>query len=182
MRSRFAILLAIAAVCVTTAWADWAPEQQITNNKSSNDLRMNNGHRIVVATDGVRHLVWSKGGVYYKRWYPTTGWTSDYQLTTIKSSLYPSIALDANGTDIHVVWEGEGGPRKNPGKHIYYQKCVPGSSGNDGWVGTPRDITPDAGSSWLRTPAVACYQGHVVVAWFGWVRDTVGFCECVAGN
>jgi hypothetical protein len=184
MRSKFAMLLAIAAVCVATAWAGWSSEERITNNSSSNGLFVNNGHKVVVATNGVRHLVWSgsRGGVYYKRYYPGSGWTPDYQLTTIKSSLYPSIALDPNGTDIHVVWEGEGGPKKALGLHIYYQKCVPGSSGNGGWVGTPKDITPDAGSFYFRTPAVACYPGHVAVAWFKWCKDTVGFVECVAGN
>ena len=181
MRSRFALLLAIAAVCVATAWAGWSPEQQVTNNGTTNWLRMYNGNKVVVAADGVRHLVWDRGGVYYKRWYPTSGWTSDYQLTTIKASQHPAIALDANGTDIHVVWQGQAGSGRSVTQHIYYQKCVPGSSGNGGWVGSPMDLTPDAGGRPRWHPAVACYQGHVVVTWEDAYGDSVGFRECVDG-
>jgi hypothetical protein len=182
MRSKFAILLAIAGVCVTTALAGWSPEEQVTKNKSSNDLRLNNGHKTVVATNGVKHLVWfTSSGVFYKRCYPGSGWTSDYQLTTIKNSWMPSIALDANGTGIHVVWSGAGAGRKDH-KHIYYQKCVPGTSGNGGWVGTPRDISGEAPGRDNESPSVACYQGHVVVTWPTLYSDSVGFCECVDGN
>jgi len=188
MRTKFAILLTIAAVCVTTAWAGWSPEGQITSNRLNNDLRVNINHKVVVASNGVRHLVWFDGKqttVYYKRYYTSSGWTPDYRLTTITNSWFPSIALDANGTDIHVVWDGDGGPKKNTSKHIYYQKCVPGSSGNGGWVGTPRDLTPNGYN--CRAPVVADFRDgnnvdHVVVAWFVHNKDTVGFCECVAGN
>lgn len=190
MRSKFATLLAVVAVSVTAAWAGWSNEEQVTNNRLKNDLRVNVNRKVVVASNGVRHLVWFDGKqttVYYKRYYPGSGWTPDYRLTTITNSWFPSIALDANGTDIHVVWDGDGGPKRNPGKHIYYQKCVPGSSGNGGWVGTPRDLTPNAGSSRHRAPNVASFRDgssvdHVVVAWYVNSRDTVGFGECVAGN
>src|SRR5512138_3218028 len=77
MRSRFAMLLAIAVVCVTTAWAGFAPEEQITTSRTGKDLRMNNGRKVVVAANGVRHLVWSGGAVYYNRYYPGSGWTTD---------------------------------------------------------------------------------------------------------
>jgi hypothetical protein len=182
MRSRFAILLAIAVVCVTTALADWLPEEQVTRNKSSNDLRQNSGHKTVITTNGVRHLVWfTSSGVFYKRYYPGTGWTPDYQVTTIKNSNRPSIALDANGTDIHVVWGGAGAGRQAH-KHIYYQKCVPGPSGNGGWVGTPKDISGEAPGRDNEAPAVACYQGHIMVTWEASYSDSIGFNECVNGN
>ncbi len=181
MRSGFAILLAIAAVCATTASAGWAPEERVTNNKTDNDLRLNNGHKVVVATNGVRHMVWSSGsGLSYKRYYPGSGWTSDYKLTKDLSSNRPSIALDANGTDIHVVWAGKGVGR-NVNRSIYYQKCVPGPSGNGGWVGSPRVIGGE-GHINFTVPAVACYQGHVVVTWSSAYSDSVAFCECVNGD
>jgi hypothetical protein len=181
MRTKFAIALAIAVVCATIALAGWANEEQITNNKLSNDLRLYNGDKVVVASNGVRHLVWTTGsGVYYKRYYPGSGWTSDYKLTKDASSSGPSIALDANGTDIHVVWAGKGvGSSAN--RSIYYQKCVPGPSGNGGWVGTPRVIGSE-GHLNFTVPAVACYQGHIVVTWSTGYSDSVAFCECVNGN
>ena len=172
MRTKFAILLAIAAVCVTTAWAGWAAEELITSNGGF--LGFPNGHRVVVATDGVRHLVWYGG---YKRYYPGTGWTPDL---TNKIGGDPSIALDGDGKTIHVVWQSEAGKGNKKTSHIFYQKCVPSSSGNGGWIGTPMDITPNGHRCWA--PSVACYQGHVVVAWFGFSTDTLGFCEYVGGN
>ncbi len=183
MRSRFAMLLAIAVVCVTTAWAGWSPEERVTNNKYANNLGLNTGHKVVIAASGVRHLVWSTGttGVLYKRYYPSSGWTSDYKLTMDRTSRGPSIALDSNGTDIHVVWSGKGSGR-NAHDCIYYQKCVPGSSGNGGWVGSPRDISGQAPGRNNNAPAVACYQGHVVVTWEAHYADSIGFCECVNGT
>ena len=185
MRTKFAILLAIAAVCVTTAWAGWSAEELITSNGGF--LGFPNGHRIVVATNGVRHLV-SAG--YYNRYYPGSGWTPDLANQVGRR---PSIALDANGTTIHVVWLGSvkvpaGGKGKKmvSTDHVFYQKCVPGSSGNGGWVGTPRDITPN-GYHPCGTPTVACYRDgnnvdHTAVTWFVWDEDTVGFCESVNGT
>jgi hypothetical protein len=179
VRTKFAILLAIAAVCVTTAWAGWANEEQITANRLDNSTRLPGGHRMVISSNGVRHLVWPNGSVYYKRYYPSTGWTRD---TMIKAGTFPSIALDADGTTIHVVWQSEVGSGKNKGWHIFYQKCVPGSSGNGGWVGTPKDLTPNAGTHWYYSPVVACYQGHVTVAWYAYDYPTIGFCEWVDGS
>ena len=181
MRTKFAVALAVAAFCVTVAWAGWAPEEQITFSRTGKDLRMNNGRKVVVASNGVRHLVWSGGAVYYNRYYPGSGWTADYKVSgSIKSSWLPAIALDPNGTDIHVVWEG--------GFDIYYQKCVPGPSGNGGWVGSPINISHRDRSTYYRAPSVACYTDandvdHVVVAWFTWIGNpnVIGFRECVGG-
>jgi hypothetical protein len=180
MRGKFAILLAIAAVCVTTAWAGWGSEQQITANRNNpNFLGFPNGHRIVVAANGVRHLVFNG---YYKRYYPGSGWTPDL---ANQVGVRASIALDADGTTIHVVWQGSVGKGKSATDHVFYQKCVPGSSGNGGWVGTARDITPNGHS--CNTPSVACYRDgsnvdHVAVTWFVTYTDTLGFCESVNGT
>lgn len=177
MRSILILLLCLFTIVIAT----WLPEEQITSNRVGNDLRMNNGHKVVVATNGVRHLVWftQNSGVLYKRYYPGSGWTPDFKLSS-SNSCFPSIALDTNGTTIHVVWQNKGGSGRQATWHIYYQKCVPGSLGNGGWVSTPRDITPNGGPHY--GPAVACFQDHVVVTWFVWCRDTIGFCECVSGN
>jgi hypothetical protein len=177
VRTKFAILLAIAAVCVTTAWAGWANEEQVTRNRKLNDLRFNTGDRTVIASNDVRHLVWTLDGkVYYKRWYPGTGWTSDYQLS--KSGSWPSIALDADGTTVHVVWQAAVGKVN----HIYYQRCVPGPSGNGGWVGSPRDLTPSPVGRILLAPVVASFGNRVEVAWFLLHADSIGFCEAVGGT
>jgi hypothetical protein len=189
MRSSFAMLLAIAAVCVTTAWAGWSNEQQITKNKTANYLDMPSGHRVVVANNGVRHLVWDgSSGVYYKRYYPVSGWTPDFKFSSISNSRRPSIALDANGTDIHVVWEAKSGSGRSASPHIFYQKCVPGSSGNGGWVGSPRDLTPNEALTHTYS-TVACSEGHVVVTWqelypqeLVSTVNTVGFCEWTTGS
>jgi hypothetical protein len=140
----------------------------------------------VVATNGVRHLVFQGN---YKRYYPGSGWTPDL---ANKVGIRPSIALDADGTTIHVVWLGSvkvptgRGKKTTSTDHVFYQKCVPGSSGNGGWVGTPRDITPN-GYTPCGTPTVACYRDgnnvdHIAVTWMVWYTDTLGFCESVGGT
>ena len=183
MRTKFAILLAIAAVCVTTVWAGWAKEQQITSNKYCNDLHYPTGHRVAIAANGVRHLVWEANGfVYYKRYYPTSGWTADLKLSGSTGSITgpASIALDPDGSTVHVVWH-EQLAHGNIRYHIFYWKCVPGSSGNGGWVGTPTDLTPSLQRVFMR-PVVACYRGHVVVAWCEEYSDVLWFCECIDGT
>ena len=156
----------------------WEPEEQVTDNRSDNDLRMGNGHRIVVDGDGLRHLVWAG---HYKRYYPGSGWTTDLE---VRNSRFPAIALDPDGRTIHVVWQGSAGMGALPTEHVFYQKCVPDASGNGGWVGAPRDLTPEGHN--CRVPSIACFRDvngvdHVVVAWDVWGCDSVGFCECVAG-
>lgn len=182
MRSRFAILLAIAVVCVATAWAGFAPEEQITTSRAAKDLRMYNGRKVVIASNGVRHLVWNDGSaIYYNRYYPQSGWTADYKLSgNTRNCRMPAIALDPNGTDIHVVWDDW--------DDIYYQKCVPGPSGNGGWLPLPVNITRVDKTKTFVTPSIACYKDaagvhHIVVTWCVWTGPiAVGFCECVDGT
>ena len=106
MRTTFAIALAIAAVCVTAARADWDEEFQITDNSQKNGMSFCNTRKVVIGDGGVVHLVWKDldaGEVYYKRYWPDDDeWSED--LTLASAADYPGIALDANGTDIHVVW------------------------------------------------------------------------------
>jgi len=196
MRTKFAVLLAIAAVCVTTTWAGWAPEERVTTNTNyCNMLCSPAGHSVVATSGGVRHLVWAArdlghGGdqlytATYKRYYPGSGWTRDLQLPPVNTGFSPVIALDPNGWDIHVLWHGDVVTKKKVSQHVFYQKCVPGSSGNGGWVGAPMDLTPDGwGMNFPRS--VACFQDqahvtHVVVTWTR-SYNTFGFRECVGGN
>lgn len=196
MRTKFAILLAVAVVCVTTAWAAWPEEYQITNTTDSSSTGYGNGHKVVFAASGVGHLVWvthnakNVYALHYKRYYPSTAsWTADTVLRSMgdKSNTvtpHASIALDANGTDIHVVWTG----RKHLIQcyyHVYYQKCVPSASGNGGWVGTPTDLCTNHKTYACCDPAVACgASGQVVVTWNEIDEDGhgVGFREFVSSK
>ena len=168
VRTKFAILLAVAVVCVTAAWG-WTPEVPITNNRLENYTSYNNGHKVVYDRNGFGHLVWhdNKGeAVYYKRYDPNTGrWSKDLQLARTASYPNPTIALDSNGTTIHVVWR----MWKHVGTtnfHIYYWKCDPTGSGTDGWVGKPFDLCENVSGHDHVYPAVACGpNGQVVVTW-----------------
>jgi len=121
------------------------------------------------------------------RYYPATGWTADTVLSSMGLSTnvipHASIALDANGTDIHVVWTGYNHVKQSY-DHVYCQKCVPSSSGNGGWVGTPIDLCTDHTTYAHCEPAVACAPGRVVVTWS--VTDehgyAVGFREFASGT
>ena len=194
MRTKFAILLAIAVVCVTTAWADWPAEYQITNTTDSSNTCYGTGHKVVFAASGVGHLVWvthnaqNVYALHYKRYYPATGlWTADTVLSSMGTSTnvlpHASIALDANGTDIHVVWTGQNHV-KQCYYHVYYKKCVPSASGNGGWIGTPIDLCTDHTTYAHVDPAVACAPGRVEVTWYDIDEDGrgVGFREFAANK
>jgi len=187
MRTKFAVALAIAAVCVTTAWAAWSPESWITGDGSSDrQLYPNNGHKLVFGPDGVGHLIWRcylplnapSAGVYCNRYNPSTGWTPDYQIS--QGGQYPSVALDADGTTIHAVWFNA---------TLCYRKCVRNEYGEDVW-GEVVTLDPDGGTF---RPAAACVPNepdHVVVCYWEQfvhrngrtpVGEAIGFIECVDG-
>jgi len=124
MRSKFAILLAIAAVCVTTASAGWTSDSLVTGSPGvwRTFIWQNYAHKVVFGTDGVGHLVWQGGptsvsgyvGIWYNRYNPGSGgqkgyWGADFAVapySTKKKVSYasPCIALDGDGRTIHVVW------------------------------------------------------------------------------
>jgi len=189
VRTKFAILLVVAVVLASAAWGAWTDEVKFTSNRDSNETYFTNGHKAVFGSNGVGHVVWcgtkKKNTVYYARYYPSSGWSKQLVLSTLE--LNPSIALDADGTTIHVVWWGY----KRVGKchyHIFYQKCVPTSSGTDGWVGTPVDICQSHTTGrYHQHPAVACPPGlnSAVVSWEEKTADkdfSLGFRECVSGT
>lgn len=138
------------------------------------------------------HLVWcdDKGdAVYYKRYDPNTGsWSKDLQLAKTAGIACPAIALDSDGTTIHVVWR----MWKHVGTtnfHIYYQKCVPTGPGTGGWVGSPLDLCENVSGHGHDYPAIACGpHGQVVVTWMeSWgsgvnLQRTYGFREYASGT
>jgi N-acetylneuraminic acid mutarotase len=162
----------------------WEPDTQVTDNSMNNYLYYSNGHRLVIARNGVRHLVWHNGSsVYYKRYYPGEGWTPDTMLSGAVSSFCPSVALDSDGASIHVVWEAY----QHIGHsyyHIVYDRCTPTSNGNGGWD-TTRDICTSHDSAYHYYPVVACAPNRVAVSWYeynaGGGAYMVGFRECLSG-
>jgi hypothetical protein len=176
MRTKFAIALAIVAVCVTAAWAGWNPEFQVTDNEHGNSLGTTSAHKVVIGTvgevDSVVHVVWyDYPDVYYKRYYPGSGWSEELVIGSAARYIpLPAIALDANGKDIHVVWMSERTSGKGRNKvtdmTIYYRKCVVTGPGNGGW-GDTTDLCVTAASCYFRyDPRIACgASGQVVVAW-----------------
>jgi len=192
VRARFAVLFLVAAAFAATALGAWTDEVRISTNSDSNETYLTNGHKVVFGSDGVGHVVWwgSKTGnrVYYARYYPGSGWTGQLVLSTSGSN--PSIALDADGKSIHVAWWGY----KKVGKcsyHVFYQKCVPTSSGTGGWVGSPVDICQThTNDRYHQYPALACppAPNSVVVTWQEqvgssvWGDAAIGFRACASGT
>jgi hypothetical protein len=177
------ILLAIAAVCVTTARAGWTSDSLVTGSPGVwRELYIpNNFHKVVFGTDGVGHLVWSGGpsnlpypGVWYNRYNPGSGnrqgyWTADFGVAPYKKNVQvansvPCIALDGDGRTIHVVWW-----RRQMGLTVVpdslcYRRCTQDRKGNDKW-----DVTLYLyGAIYMSPPVVACVPNepnHVLVCW-----------------
>jgi hypothetical protein len=168
----------------------WLPEAGIDSGGSAaRQPRYSNGHKFVVASNGVRHVVWSYSDhVVYQRYYPSTGaWTPETTIfNTSPATQYPSIALDADGTTIHV---GTGVLNYNVGGqyyHIFYKKCAPTTSGNGGWD-TTVDVCSQNHESQrvVQGPSIACGPNHqVVISWDEYTNATrgVGFREVLNGT
>jgi hypothetical protein len=192
MRLKLITLLAFAGLFATVMSANWEPEVRIARNKLDNHTG-GAAHRFVCGTNGVEHLVWTasdintgQSSVYYKRYYPKSGWTSDYRLASDGAD--PAIVLDNNGTDIHVVWWGYKKVGSN-NYHILYQKCVPGTHGTGGWVGTPTDLCDHAAGHSYASPCITAGPGgQLDVAWLEtWSSgadtvETYGFREYASGG
>jgi hypothetical protein len=188
MRMRLITLLAFAGLFMT-ALAAWGPEVGITNNRLENVTYHANVHKVVYDRSGVGHLVWYDQvgeAVYYKRYWPGSGWSKDLSLAKTADWAYPAIALDSNGTTIHVVWR----MWKHVGStnfHIYYWKCNPTGPGTGGWVGNAMDLDENVGAHDRGFPSIACGRsGQVVVTWQeqwgypNWVYS-IGFREYANG-
>jgi hypothetical protein len=180
MRTKFAIALAVAAVCVTATWAAWSDESMITGDAIAD--RQFGGGNMVFGPDGIGHLVWwnlmNGRGLNCNRYDPSSGWTPDYQVNPAGSGL--EIALDADGETVHLVYTDS---------TICYRKCVRTSDGSDEWGPAVRLCGDDGASA----PSVACVPGdpgHVVVCWAEGFStggrkpktvSAIGFIECIDG-
>jgi len=155
----------------------------VTSGSEGRSLGYNNGQKLVFASDGVGHVVWSGGGatgtVNCNRYDPGTGWASDFQLSPTADYPNPAVALDADGTTIHVVWDDAG---------LRYRKCTRRQDGSDDWGQIELPYNARA----IEAPAVACVPGdpnHIVACWFeryqapkrGSSYEAVGVIERVNG-
>ena len=184
MRSRFAMLLAIAVVCVTTAWATWTSESLVTGspNMARELAQWNCAHKVVFGTDGVGHLVWSGGpypptyhGVWYNRYNPGSGgqpgyWMADLDIAPLgkrEPQAYrqdPCIALGGDGKTSHVVWIWWTHQAGVYSYKLCYRRCTQDRRGNDKWDA----IGYLDAAEHIGYAVVACVPGepnHVVVCW-----------------
>ena len=168
----------------------WGSPVAVTNNRLENVTWLTNGHKVVYGAGGVGHVVWydqAGDAVYYKRFYPGSGWSKELQLAKTAGLSYPSIALDSDGSTIHVVWR----MWKHVGTtnfHVYYWKCVVTGPGTGGWVGVATDLCSNASGNDHLDPSIACGPNHqVAVSWWerggypNWV-SSVGFREYAGGS
>jgi hypothetical protein len=185
MRSKFAMLLAIAAVCATTAWAGWTSESLVTHSPNMmRELSVHNfAHKVVFGTDGVGHLVWEGGpyptstphGVWYNRYNPSSGnrpgyWGDDSAAAPPKTKPRvvghgtPCIALDGDGRTIHVVWSSRVSSLTAETDSVCYRMCTQDRKGNDKWGATLYLYA----AKYIFAPVVACVPNepnHVLVCW-----------------
>jgi len=190
VKSKLTMLIAIAAVCVTTLWAGWGPEEQITTG--GRNVRSVTSCVVAVGNNGYKHVVYRRPktasvDIWYERWYPSTGWTSEYNIKSPTGANYGplTITLDGNGTDIHVAWDCWLSGKESVIPRTYYTKCVPAKKGTGTWS-TPICLIPDRRTA---THDVACYQNRVAVAfslnyWINPGAETepvIGYKECIAG-
>jgi len=183
MRSRFAMLLAIAAVCATTASAGWTSDSLVTGSTGvyRTFLSYNCAHKVVFGTDGVGHVVWQGGpftnsfeGIWYNRYSPGSGsqagrWGADFAVAPYSSKkkvayAMPCVALDGDGRTIHVVWSARPPIPAWPDAPdtLCYRRCTQDRRGNDKWDAP----LPLYAAKYLGQPVVACVPGepnHVLV-------------------
>jgi hypothetical protein len=130
----------------------------------SYDLSYNNAKKVVADSRGWIHVVMAyNGAIYYTRYRPGTGWSGDTCVYNSDSSGYPGLALDSNGTRIHLIWQAKG----ENGRQIYYMKCDPTPTGDGGWDAGPTCINSDNTSGYNHQwPSIACSPGgHVHAVW-----------------
>ncbi|MEN9979804.1 MAG: CARDB domain-containing protein [candidate division WOR-3 bacterium] len=166
--------------------AQWQDTVRLTNN-SVTDYASYQGHEAVgVDPSGRVHVVWMSyqtpgtysPQVYYKRYYPGSGWTTDTcisgDVASTGYSYYPALAIDSSG-NVHVVWYHYKVASAPTGYYIAYKMCTPTSSGNGGWSATQR-ITEDTLLWYKYYPSIACTpNGNVHVAYYCYY-STLGYC------
>ncbi|MCL6465490.1 MAG: hypothetical protein K6T77_01895, partial [candidate division WOR-3 bacterium] len=166
--------------------AQWGDTVRLTNNSVTDYTAQYGREAVAVDPSGRVHVVWMSyqtpgtysPQVYYKRYYPGSGWTSDTcisaDLATSGYSYYPSIAVDSSGY-VHVVWYHYKVASAPTGYYIAYKRCIPTSSGNGGWDLTSTRITEDTLLWYKYYPSIACTpNGNVHVVWYTYY-STLGY-------
>jgi len=154
------VLLLIILIHITNIFAQWQPDQRLTNNTASSNTSNNNA-RCVAASENEVHVVWyddrnpGNSEIYYKR--STDGginWGADVRLTNSSDfSGYPSISV--SGLVIHVVWEDS----RNGNSEIYYKRST--DSGINWGIDTR--LTSNTASSTI--PSISVSGSAVYVVW-----------------
>jgi len=158
--------------------AQWSDTVRLTNNSVTDYTAIYGHEAVAVDPSGRVHVVWmsyqSPGSytpqVYYKRYYPGTGWTSDTCISADVASTgyayYPTIAVDSSGY-VHVVWYHYKVSATPTGYYIAYKRCNPTSAGNGGWDATTTRISEDTLLWYKYYPSIACTpNGNVHVVWY----------------
>ncbi|MFO7675986.1 MAG: T9SS type A sorting domain-containing protein [bacterium] len=149
--------------------AQWDPKVRLTYNSvyDYNNSVANYGKQVAVDPSGRIHVVWQSSQspgtrnpqIYYKRWYPVGGWTTDTcisaDLASSGTGSNPTIACDSLG-NIHVVWQYYQNTVSPYNYEIRYKGCTPTTAGNGGWGATSARIS--------TLPSVTHYQYYPVIA------------------
>ncbi|NPV14001.1 T9SS type A sorting domain-containing protein [candidate division WOR-3 bacterium] len=165
--------------------AQWDPDVRLTNNSVTDYNYAFGRHTVAVDPSGRVHVVWMSyqtpgtysPQVYYKRYYPGSGWTSDTcisaDLASIGYSYYPALCVDSSG-NVHVAWYVNKATAPS-GYYIAYKMCTPTSSGNGGWEATTTRITEDTLLWYKYYPSIeASPNGRIHVVWYNYY-STVGY-------
>ncbi len=165
--------------------AQWDPEVRLTNN-TVYDYNYAMGRRtIAVDPSGRIHVVWYSGRtpgtyspqIYYKRFYPGSGWTSDTcisaDVASIGYSYYPSICVDSAG-NVHAVWYVSRAVSPT-GTYIAYKMCTPTASGNGGWDATTTRITEDTLLWFKYYPAIEASPNNRIHVVYYCYHSTLGY-------
>jgi hypothetical protein len=150
----------------------WDDELRLTAAERYDYLDYTNGSNVAVGTDGRVHVVWSAYGyeypygyaVFYKRYNPGWGWSKDTAVFATSAYSYPAIALDSNGTSVHIVWMDY----NSQGAYylqVYHAQCDPAGSGNGGWNPVAEEVATAGYYIYNYYPSVSCSPGRVHVAW-----------------
>ncbi|MEO0068471.1 MAG: T9SS type A sorting domain-containing protein [candidate division WOR-3 bacterium] len=166
--------------------AEWEEDVRLTANEIA-DYTFAYGRQLL-ATDpsGRVHVVWmsyqSPGTyspqIYYKRYYPGSGWTNDTCISTDLASsgysYYPALCVDSSG-DVHVVWFFYRVSPLPKGYYIAYKKCTPTSSGNGGWEENSVRITEDTLRWYKFFPAIAATPNNRIHVVYYCYHSTLGY-------
>ncbi|MEO0025379.1 MAG: T9SS type A sorting domain-containing protein [candidate division WOR-3 bacterium] len=173
-------------VPVSETDAIWGGDERLTSNSVSDYLYGYGRHTVAVDPAGRVHVIWqsaqSPGSyspqIYYKRYYPGSGWTADTCISAdiagIGGSYYPALCVDSSG-NVHAVWHVNRQTAPT-GYYIAYKMCTPGSAGNGGWQLNSTRISEDT-LLWNKLyPAVtASPNGRIHVVYYCY-HSTLGYC------